>query len=721
MKKARLLLAEFFVLFIAIIAIGSLIAKDRDFSENENRYLAEMPKFTIEGFLKGDFQEDLENYLNDQVIGRDYWISFKSAVERTTGNTDIGGAYVGKDDYYFEKITPDSVDEEIVSYNTNAVRDFLNYCARSISPSRLTFMMVPTSGYVYEDKLPDNAIMFDQESYIKDIEATMEGFQVVSLMDTFVENNDQNLYYKTDHHWTSDGAFLAYQKWCETSEREVPTEEAFCVECVTEEFRGSLYSKVLSANATYDSIKQYAWVEGMPEVTMTVGEDVYDSIFFPERLEEKDKYKYFFGDNYAETVITNSNTGNETPKNLLVVKDSFANSFVPFLTNEYDHIYMIDLRYYKGDMGEYLLSNNITDVMVLYNISNFVSDKNVSKLGLGVSVRTYTQNRDPSLPNGAEFVEAVEEEEDDIPIPEITSDGAFKRFDPIVVIGGTGYEKYYYASEPALIYATAMNEAATDLSGVANVYSLLVPLSSEITYPDNRREEYQGDDQIAAISEIYSMMSADVKKVNVCKTLMQHRDEYIYYRTDHHWSARGAYYAYAKFCDYAGLEANALEDYEEVCYGDFIGSFYMDSNEPEMVANPDQLYAYLSGANTTMEVTQQDGSLLEWDVIHDVSDYKVGVKYSGFIAGDNPFSVITNSDINDGSACVVVKESFGNAFVPFLVDHYQYIYVVDYRYWEGNLMDLVREKGAKDLIFVNNISMVRNSYLVGKLYGAIQR
>ena len=92
MKKARLLLAEFFVLFIAIIAIGSLIAKDRDFSENENRYLAEIPKFTIEGFLKGDFQEDLENYLNDQVIGRDHWISFKSAVERTTGNTDIGGA-----------------------------------------------------------------------------------------------------------------------------------------------------------------------------------------------------------------------------------------------------------------------------------------------------------------------------------------------------------------------------------------------------------------------------------------------------------------------------------------------------------------------------------------------------------------------------------------------------------------------------------------------------
>ena len=116
-----------------------------------------------------------------------------------------------------------------------------------------------------------------------------------------------------------------------------------------------------------------------------------------------------------------------------------------------------------------------------------------------------------------------------------------------------------------------------------------------------------------------------------------------------------------------------------------------------------------------MVYTTTKGSSNSWEVIYDVSDYPSSIKYSTFIAGDNPFTVITNKNLQDGSSCVVVKESFGNAFVPFLVDHYEKIYVVDYRYWEGSLIDLAKEKKVDDVIFVNNLSMTRSDYLTGKL------
>lgn len=116
-----------------------------------------------------------------------------------------------------------------------------------------------------------------------------------------------------------------------------------------------------------------------------------------------------------------------------------------------------------------------------------------------------------------------------------------------------------------------------------------------------------------------------------------------------------------------------------------------------------------------MDVTDQKGQNYQWDVIHDVTDYGKSLKYSTFIAGDNPMTVITNSDITDGYSCVVVKESFGNALVPFLIDHYQTVYVIDYRYWTGDLVSFVKEKKAQDVLFINNISMTRSNFLIGKL------
>ena len=124
---------------------------------------------------------------------------------------------------------------------------------------------------------------------------------------------------------------------------------------------------------------------------------------------------------------------------------------------------------------------------------------------------------------------------------------------------------------------------------------------------------------------------------------------------------------------------------------------------------------YPISPDVSLVYTTDKGSSYSWDVIHDVSDYPSSIKYSTFIAGDNPFTEITNNNLQDGSACIVVKESFGNAFVPFLVDHYEKVYVVDYRYWNGNLIQMAKEKKVDDVIFVNNLSMIRSDYLTGKL------
>ena len=158
-----------FLSFIAFVSVGSLLAGDREFSPNENRYLEEKPKISVDNILSGKFQDDLENYLRDQVIGRDTWITVKTGVEKASGNSDIGGAYVGKDGYDFEKITPEDVDDTLFRRNVKTVSDYFEAASDTVEKEHLSFLLVPTSGLVMEDKLPKNARLFDQSKYIDEV------------------------------------------------------------------------------------------------------------------------------------------------------------------------------------------------------------------------------------------------------------------------------------------------------------------------------------------------------------------------------------------------------------------------------------------------------------------------------------------------------------------------------------------------------------------------
>lgn len=301
--------------------------------------------------------------------------------------------------------------------------------------------------------------------------------------------------------------------------------------------------------------------------------------------------------------------------------------------------------------------------------------------------------------------------------PAVEADGKLKSYGNVVRIGDTGFELYSYTESGAKKYTSVVNRAAKALKGTSDVYEVLIPLSSGVTLPDKYFGKVSSSNQRNSLDKIIEMADSDVRVVDMYDNLMQHRDEYIYFRTDHHWTSLGAYYGYERFCEEKGIIPITIERRQSANFGDFLGSFYNDTNKSKkMEKNPDDMIVYYPiSEDLSLRYTNQQGSKGSWDVIHDVSDYPDSIKYSTFIAGDNPYTRIKNENLPEGDVCVVVKESFGNAFVPYLTDHYSKIYVIDYRYWEGDVIKFAKEKNADDVIFINNLSMIRSDYLTGKL------
>ncbi|MBE6990495.1 MAG: hypothetical protein E7426_07100 [Ruminococcaceae bacterium] len=335
-----------------------------------------------------------------------------------------------------------------------------------------------------------------------------------------------------------------------------------------------------------------------------------------------------------------------------------------------------------------------------------------------------TENTENTTPDNSENTENTTPDNSENTEPEpyevIELTGDTQRYDAVYRVGDAGFEMYTYVPEVGEKYASAVNTAADELQGAADVYAITVPLSSGITLPDELQGGIFGD-QKSAEEKIDAMLGGNVKSVPLYDTLMRHRTEYVYFRTDHHWTALGAYYAYCNFCRIKGIEPHQLADYEAEEFTGFLGSFYRDSGHSEEIgSHPDTVEVYHPvSREASLDFTGTDGKTIHWQIIYDVSNWNAEMKYNTFIGGDNPYTVITNPDVTDGSSCVVVKESFGNAFVPYLVDHYQTVYVVDYRYWGGDLTDFARENGVQDVVFINNLSAIRSNYLMGKLQGIL--
>ena len=252
----------------------------------------------------------------------------------------------------------------------------------------------------------------------------------------------------------------------------------------------------------------------------------------------------------------------------------------------------------------------------------------------------------------------------------------------VYVADDTAFSLYGFTQEAANQYIDAVSALANKVDSDVTVYDIVVPISTGIYLDEALQKELGCSDEQEAIQYIYNNMDDKVVTVDAFTTLKSHSDEYLYFRTDHHWTALGAYYTYCQLMKEKGITPTSLGKYETMVFDNFIGSLYSASNQaPSLADNPDVITAYIPLATNRMTYTDVDGNTFDYDIIYDVSDWDSGSKYNCFIAGDQPLEEIHNPNMSDGSSCVVIKESFGNAFVPFLVDHYETVYVVDYRYY----------------------------------------
>ncbi len=286
-------------------------------------------------------------------------------------------------------------------------------------------------------------------------------------------------------------------------------------------------------------------------------------------------------------------------------------------------------------------------------------------------------------------------------------DGKSEMIDGYYIVGDTAYELYAFNQKNSLTYAQLVNRAAKRIGDRAQVYDLIVPLSYSLALSSQTQEKINASDCRAAISYMYGYMEDSVHTVDAMSALSAHRTEYLYYRTDHHWTALGAYYAYTAFATEAGLQAMPLSSWQEYRFEGFLGTLYNHTKADSLAANPDTVYAYLPNGTNTAQVTERNGKTASYAVMQTATDrwyQRADSKYNCFIAGDNPLTEIHNPQKSDGSAIVVVKESFGNAFVPFLVDSYEYVYVIDYRYYTEMTLDaFVTAHNVDTVLFINNV------------------
>lgn len=356
---------------IMAVALGAMLlfgivfhvlTPDATFSPEENRNLQQLPKFTLRRLYDGDFAEDFESYLADQFPSRDFFIGVKADLQRLSMKTDNNGVYFGREGFLFESLK--EPDQGIIEKNIEG----LNLLAATTG-KKVAFIPVPSAAQMLPQLQPPFAPQYDQSITLETIRQKLS--DDVKLGDLFGELSDgaRQYYYRTDHHWNEQGAYVGYVKLCELLGIEPFGREDFTFELVSEEFRGTLYSTSGYKHVEPDSIVLNVKTDN-PEIPMTVVDDgtERDSLFWRERLEEKDQYTVYGGGNHA-LVVTHNEQGNG--RKLLLIKDSYAHVLLPYLAANYSEVHMMDLRYYATGVYDYIEDNGIDDIAALYSMKTF--------------------------------------------------------------------------------------------------------------------------------------------------------------------------------------------------------------------------------------------------------------------------------------------------------------------------------------------------------------
>lgn len=355
-----------FVMILLSFFTATVLLEDRDYSEMENRYLTQKPEFTWKSLLSGEYMDQFEKYMADQIAGKDGLVSLKTDVELLLQRQGTGGVYFGKKGQYVKDYQPD---EETYEQNLGFLRSFVDTYKEQY---RMAFVLAPNVQSVYTDVLPADIVMGDADA---DREKAKEQFSDIIFLDPtekLQEHKKEYLYFKTDHHWTMRGAYYGYQALAEEMKWDTMKLSDYDMEICSDSFYGSLYSKAPLSWAKMDKIEAFYNVLGKYRVTFEDGNHI-NSLFLSSNLYGKDKYTYFLDGNHAFCKIQ-SNAG--TKKKALVFKDSYSHVLLPFLADQYDQIDVVDLRYYRNDIEELLKEGGYDDILFIYNIDFLTSDEN---------------------------------------------------------------------------------------------------------------------------------------------------------------------------------------------------------------------------------------------------------------------------------------------------------------------------------------------------------
>ncbi|MGO5159338.1 MULTISPECIES: DHHW family protein [unclassified Bilifractor] len=371
-KKAYFydLLTRIFLGAVAVIFVVNLIVPSREFSPDENRNLAQLPKISAASLANGDFFRDFNSYESDQFVGRDIWMNIRSLGTMILGNRESENVYFGKDGYLLSK--PVVPDQKTVNATENAINDF----SGRHSDLNMNLLMIPDAASILTDKLPRNAPAEDQISDIRGFENSLDSkIQSIDAIGVMQKNKDQKIYYKTDHHWTSLGAYEVFLGAANQLGIDTPITDN-TIYTVSDSFQGTLASRS-GRHISRDSIEIYQPDGTDVEYYVTYPDtgEKSTSMFMSDKLKEKDQYQVFFGGNHPVVEIrTTANNG----RNLLVFKDSYANSFMQFLYPYFQSIIMVDPRYYYDDIETAITSYGITDVLFLYSADTLLADTNLA-------------------------------------------------------------------------------------------------------------------------------------------------------------------------------------------------------------------------------------------------------------------------------------------------------------------------------------------------------
>ena len=392
------LMIGLFALVLGGISLFTAILPKKEKSENENRYLADFPSAINEKKLETAknpadvwnsvkwkyindrsghaFKDDFETYLSDHIVRREDWVKASNRIQTLSGKKEINGVYTLDNQMIqtFKEYNADDVNNSINAMNAFAER---------FPDKQMFFMLAPTVQEFCSGKIPSYEGLLSEKTFIDDCYKKLRNISAIDCRSFLASNSDEYIYYRTDHHWTSLGAYYAYQSAAKLLGYTAYGYGSFNIETASSDFRGTLYSKTLDDSIPADNIDYYTLSKNEPKVKMTCinGSEVkeYDSLYVRDFLNEKDKYSSFTGSNVP---IVEIETDVDTDKTLLIIKDSYAHSLVPFLSKHYSKITMVDMRYINTSLNDLINLDDYSQVLFMYNAVTFAEDGNITKLGL---------------------------------------------------------------------------------------------------------------------------------------------------------------------------------------------------------------------------------------------------------------------------------------------------------------------------------------------------